>query len=132
MSLKKKNHNARNKKKSKKWYNHDLWMMRKTFDYKRKQLTKYPHDPQIKWSFFKYKSCKFKRRKYKSDLIDKLGKLFKNDPKRYWSLLDQLKENKNQQNCEISPNEMQKHFSELNIMPQKFQPRADEIAKNIR
>ena len=40
------------------------------------------------------KLCKTQRRKCKADLIDKLGNLFENDLKAYWSLLDNLKEDK--------------------------------------
>ena len=72
--------------------------------------------------------CKFKRKKYKSDLVDKLDNLFENDPKAYWSLLDELGDNKRDSfESMTSPDEMIDHFSSLNILPNKFHQRAKEI-----
>ena len=72
--------------------------------------------------------CKFKRKKYKSDLVDRLDNLLENDPKAYWSLLDELRNNK-QDSFEsmTSPDEMFDHFSSLNILPNKFHQRAKGI-----
>ena len=74
-----------------KWFNSDLYKIRKTLDFKGKLLTKYPSEPLVRGNFFKYrkiysKFCKSQRRKYKTDLIDKLDNLFDSDPKAYWSL----------------------------------------------
>lgn len=119
--------------KPQKWFDNDLFKMRKTLDFKGKLLIKYPSDPLVRGNFFKYrknysKMCKSKRRKYKSEVISKLDNLFEKDPKAYWSLLDQLKENKvDSQESAIPPEEMQDHFSTLNILPEKFQERAREI-----
>ena len=82
-----------------KWFNSDLYKMRKTLDIKKRLLAKHPSDHPVRGSFFKYrkmnsKSCKFQRRKYKADLIEKLDNLSESDPKAYWSLLDELKETK--------------------------------------
>ena len=132
ISLKKKMVNGK-KSKNKKWFNSDLNKMRKTFDHKGKLLAKYPNDPFIKGSFFKYrkiycKSFKFQCRKYKADLIEKLDNLFENDPKAYWSLLDVLKENKRYSLDSMpSHEELNDHFSNLNKLPLKFKERVQEI-----
>ena len=61
------------------------------------------------------KLCKYKRKMFKSNLIEKLDNLFKNDSKANWSLLDDLKENKCK-SCELmtSPDDIHDHFSSLN------------------
>ena len=93
--------------------------MRKKLDYKGKLLTKYPSDPLVRGNFFKYrkiysKFCKSQRTKYKADLIDKLDNLFDSDPKAYWSLLDDLKENKRDSVDSMpSADDMFDHFSTL-------------------
>ena len=61
ISLKKKTANGKKSKNKKRFYS-DLNKMRKTLDHKGKLLAKYPNDPFIKGSFFKYrkiygKSC---------------------------------------------------------------------------
>ena len=111
--------------------------MRKTLDYKGKLYAKYPNDPLVRGSFYKFrkkynKLCKFKRKRYKADLIDKLDNLFENDPKAYWSLLDELRENK-RDSCELltSPEDMRGHFSNLNVLQNKFQHRAKELEEQL-
>ena len=107
--------------------------MRKTLDHKGKLFAKYPTDPFVRGNFYKYrksysKLCKFKRQKYKSDLVDKLDNLFENDPKAYCPLLDELRDNKRDSfESMTSPDEMFDHFSSLNILPNKFHQRAKEI-----
>ena len=120
-----------------KWFNSDLYKMRKTLDYKGKLLTKYPSDPLLRGNFFKYrkiysKFCKSQRRKYQAYLIDKLDNLFDSDPKAYWSLLDDLKENKRDSVDSMpSADDMFDHFSTLNKLPSKFEERIKEIEKAL-
>ena len=99
VSLKQRKISKNNNSNRRKWFNSDSYKMRKPLDYKGKLLAKYPSDPHVRGKFYKYRKmyselCKTQRRKYKADLIDKLDNLFENDPKAYWSLLDNLKENK--------------------------------------
>ena len=118
---------------NKKWFDLDLIKMRKTLDHKGKLFVKYPSDPFVRGNFYKYRQsyskwCKFKRKKYKSDLVDKLDNLLENDPKTYWSLLDELRNNKRDSfESMTSPDEMFDHFSSLNILPNKFHQRAKGI-----
>ena len=68
-----------------------------------------------------------------ADLIEKLDNLFENDPKAYWSLLDELKENKKDSLDSIpSLEELFDHFSNLNKLPSKFVERAREIDENLK
>ena len=112
--------------------------MRKTLDHKGALLAKYPNDPFVRGNFFKYrkmycKSCKCQRKKYKADLIEKLDNLFENDPKAYWSLLDELKENKRDSLDSMpTPDELYDHFSSLNKLPLRFKERAQEIEENLK
>ena len=136
-SLKKRKISKGKLKKNKKWFDIDLVKMKKTLDYKGKLYAKYPNDPLVRGSFYKFrknynKLCKFKRKRYKADLIDKLDNLFENDPKAYWSLLDELREN-TRDSCELltSPEDMHDHFSNLNVLQNKFQHRAKELEEQL-
>ena len=124
--------------KHRKWFNSDLHKMRKTFDHKGKLMAKYPSDPLVRGSFFKYrkkysKSCKLQSRKYKADLIEKSDNLFESDPKAHWSLLDELEENKRDSLDSMpSPEELFDYFSNLNKLTTKFEERAKEIVENLK
>ena len=111
--------------------------MRKTLDHKGKLFAQYPTDPLVRGNFYKFrkgysKLCKYKLKKYKSDLIEELDNLFENDPKAYWSFLDELRENK-RESCELmtSPYDMHDHFSSLNNLPNRFQKRAKELEEQL-
>ena len=124
-------------KKNKKWFDLDLMKMRKTLDAKGRLYAKNPNDPMIRGNFYKYrkiysKLCKFKRKQYKAHLIDQLNNLFENDPKAYWSLLNELKENKTTMTETMtSSDEMFDHFSNLNTLPSKFHQRANELDEQL-
>ena len=125
-------------KRNKKWFDLDLLKMRKTLDFKGKQFAKYPNDPIVRGSFYRYrklysKLCKFKRKQYKANLIDQLNNLFEKDPKAYWSLLNELKDDKKSTTETMtSSEEMSEHFSNLNTLPSKFQERAKEVEELLK
>ena len=108
---------------NKKWFDLDLIKMRKALDLKGKQFVKYPNDPVVRESFFRHrklysKLCKYKRKQYKANLIDELNNLFEKDPNAYWSLLNELKDNKTMTaETMTSSEEMLQHFSNLNSLP---------------
>ena len=69
-------------------------------------------------------------RKYKADLIEKLDNLFENDPKAYWSLLDELKANKRDSLDSMpSAEELFDHFSNFNKLPSKFEEEQEKLMK---
>ena len=62
-------------------------------------MSKYPHDPIIRGSFFKINKEYAKRRKYKKEqfrqqIIDKLDTFQSNNQKEYWNLVNSLRESK--------------------------------------
>ena len=104
----------------KKWYDYELYNMRRKLDQKGFLYAKYPCDPFVRGSYYKFrklyvKLCKRKRKEYKGQIVEKLEQLHENDPKAYWKLLEDLK-NEDVTNSEpqISPEEWVDHFSNLN------------------
>ena len=75
------------------------------------------------------KVCKQKRRNYKSEIIGNLEKLHDNDPKSYWKLLENLK---NEETVitepPVSASEWVDHFSNLNTIHERFNGRVQEIS----
>ena len=62
-------------------------------------LSKYPHDPIIRGSFFKInkeyaKLSKYKKKQFRQQIIDKLDTFQSNNPKEYWNLVNFLRESK--------------------------------------
>ena len=125
---------SKNNKSSKKWYDTELYKMRRYLDQKGHLYAKYPSDPFIRGSYYKFrklyvKSCKRKRKEYKGHVIEKLERLHENDPKAYWKLLEDLKsEDKSNAEPQILPDEWVDHFSSLNTLQEKFKPRVDQIS----
>ena len=109
------------KVKKKKWYDQELYELKRNLDNKCKLLQRYNHDPYIRGSFFKSlkqyrKATKAKARQYKRELINKLEELHSQNPKEYWSLVDKLQNtdcNSNQDNY-IDVSEWKQHFEDLN------------------
>ena len=108
------------------------WICRK----KRKQLTDYarvfaqhPYDRQVRDHFFKLrkeysKSTKLESRKYKQDLLHKIETLHENDPKKYWDLINKLRNKKDDNtNNTITPSAWIRHFSELSQEKEVFKAR---------
>ena len=128
-SLKKIKHknNSRKKTKSKKWFDFDLFKMRKELFRKSDMYSKFPNDPIIRGSFFKFrklynKNCKKKCKEFKSSLITQLDNMYEKDPEAYWKLLKDLKEDSKATDTStaISVDEWHKHFSDLYQIKSKF------------
>ena len=93
ISLRKKM-NKRSKKhqnSKKKWYDIELYKMRRLLYQKGYLYAKCPSDPFTRGSYYKFrkiyvKACKRKRKEYKKEIIQKLEQLHENDPKAYWKL----------------------------------------------
>ena len=76
--------------------------MRSELHKKSKLYSKYPFDPILRGSFFKFrkqynKFCKQKQREFKANIIKKLENLHEKDPNAYWKLIKDLKEDKDEQ-----------------------------------
>ena len=84
------------KKKSKKWYDEDLYAKRRILNTKANLMFKQPFDVSLRNSYFKHyreyrKLLKFKRKNYTKSIFSKLDDLETNDPKTYWNLVNSLK-----------------------------------------
>ena len=85
-----------NSRPRKMWYDYEFYKMRRMLDQKGYLYAKCPCDPFVRGFYYKFrklyvKSCKRKRKEYKSQIIEKLEQLHENDPKAYWKLLEDLK-----------------------------------------
>ena len=90
-------------------------LVRKSVSY-----SKYPDDPVIRGSYFKFRkmyshACKKKKRAFQRDILEKLDNLSKNDPSEYWELVKELKDEDNNEDpsSKISPDVWISHFSNL-------------------
>lgn len=132
-SLRKKAHTSKKPRSSKKWYDTELWRLKRSMTYKGGLYSKYPTDPYIRGSFYKSrklysKACKLKQRMFKETMIDKLNTLNENDPKAYWDLLNKLKEDKGNIKSNVIPSEeWVEYLSKLNTPSPRYTDRIKEI-----
>ena len=69
--------------------------MKRLVDEKAKLMSKFPKDPIVRGSFFNHnkKYAKLrgkKRREFKQKILDRIENLEADNPKEYWSLVNQL------------------------------------------
>ena len=106
----------------KKWFDDECTTLRRRVSYLSKLITKYPHDPHIRGSFFKtkktYKSLlKRKRKEYKWSLIHQLENMSEANPALYWKILEDLRNNESKETDNSSPiplDEWVQYFEKLN------------------
>ena len=77
---------------------------------KKKKFKKNCRDPVVRNSFYSHlklyrKTRKFKIKEYRENMIDQLDNLRDNNPKKYWSLLNDLSNSNNSTVSEISGKE---------------------------
>ena len=101
-------------------------------------FSRFPNDPIIRRSFFKFRklysrSCKCKFKEFKSSLIAQLDSMFERDPESYWKLLKDLKEDSNVNDpCQsISASEWLTHFSTLYEIKGKVSGKNLQFQKNL-
>ena len=126
-SLKQKKHSlnkvTKNKTLSKrpKWYDNSLTKLKRQLNDKEKLFRKFSKDPIIRSSFFSHlklykKTRKKKYKDYRKNLIEELDNLRDNDPKKYWSLLNNVANSgTNNKSYDISGNEWFDYFQNLNL-----------------
>ena len=136
ISLKRKSSAKKKRKQNKKWFDINLVKLRKSLDEKAKKFAKNPNDAHLRGNFFRCrkhysKLCKVKHRKYKADMINKLDNLHENDPKTYWSILNDLKDDNSKSDSIFAPDEMMEHFSVLNKIPNRYAERVSEIEEAL-
>lgn len=124
--------------KHKKWYNTELRYMRQHLVNYGKIYSKFPKDPQVKNHFYKLyreynKQRKFKRKEYKNNLLHELESMSDNNPKQYWSMLNELQEKQyDSSNDCIPPSKWLKHFQGLNEGKEKFRSRVNELENKLK
>ena len=76
----------------------------------------YPNDPVVRGHYFKLhkeyaRSRKLKSRQFKTKILDQIDNLHTNDPKAYWSLLSDLREDKmSHSDDQVEPKLWLEHF----------------------
>jgi hypothetical protein len=85
-------------KKSEPWFDKDLHCLRGRLISFGKILSFFPRDPQVRGKYYRLlkeysKTVKYtcKRRKYKSDMLNKISEIHENNPKAYWNMLSKLR-----------------------------------------
>ena len=137
-SLKKINRQMKSKRKlkPKKRFDHDLMKMRREM---LRKGSKFPNDPIIRGSFFKFRKlysrcCKKKCKEFRSCFISQLVNMYENDQKAYWKLLKNLKEvsSPNDPSQSISANEWLKHFETLYKINDEFSHQEEEFQNQLK
>jgi len=101
-------------------------------------MSKYPHDPIIRGSFFKInkeyaKLRKYKKKQFRQQIIDKLDTFQSNNPKEYWNLVNSLRESKRGNPEKSIDDEIWlTYFSELSTVPPKFDQKIEELNKKVK
>ena len=119
--LKKKNNARSAVKKKPRWHDDECYSFKKALKSLNKSFTKDPFNRNSREKLFQTKKeykrlIRAKKRKYKSDILEKLNDLHDNDPSQYWQLLKQLKESQQPVSVpadKIGPDEWARHFSTL-------------------
>lgn len=126
------------KHKNKKWFDKKLVQKRKSLISKGKLLSKFSWDPIIKGSYYKCyreynKLRKYKQRKFKQNILDSLDNLRDNNPKSYWNLIKELKEDiSDGPENSIQSNVWFSYFQSLNFNSDKLKDRLEEISKKVK
>ena len=137
-SLRRKKKYPKNKPQQKKWFNTNLRHARLNLINYGKVYTKYPNDHTVKNHYYKLyreytKLRKKTRRTYKQSILTELENLHTDDPKMYWKLVNDLKENNNKVNSSdtIDPASWISHFKNLNEVRDKFHSRLRELDSKL-
>ena len=128
-----------NKKRNKKWYDKDLFKMRKNLINYGKVYSKYPNDPLVKGHYYKLyreysKARKFKYRQYKQSLLQQIESLFDSNPKAYWKLINDLKDvnvENNNANYPVTPSSWLSHFKKLTEPKTEFNNRIKQLKEKL-
>lgn len=125
------------KHKHKKWYDCDLVQKRRILISKGELLSKFPRDPIVKGSYYKCyreynKLRKYKQRNFKQKILQSLDTLREDNPKSYWNLIKELKDDKSDgpEHC-IDSNTWFTYFQALNLNSDKYKDRLFEINKKV-
>ena len=109
------------KYKSKKWFDKSCWNLKKVILQCAKQVASHPDCPILRGKLFTLKKqykklVKFKKKKFKNEILEKIQTLETTNPKDYWKLVETLRTmstNKNQNQTPIDPDEWFAYFRKL-------------------
>ena len=116
---------SKKRMKRNKWYDEDLYRKRRDLIQKSHLLTKNPFNNNIRNSYFKCrreynKLVKYKKRHFKQIIIKQLENLEDRNPKAYWSLVNKLKDDNNDDvETAIDDDEWVNYFQNLNEVKDK-------------
>ncbi len=101
----------------KKWYGPKLRQLKSEVKKIGKDMCRNPYNAQIRRKYYRllklYKrSCKSEQRKYKAKIFTMLGNLQSHNPKQYWKLVDELKDQPKNSNIDIT--KIFNHYKDLN------------------
>ncbi|VDI26291.1 Hypothetical predicted protein [Mytilus galloprovincialis] len=91
--------NKKGSRPQKKWFDSDLFKMRKNVISLGKIYSRYPKDPVIKGRYYKYfriynKCRKVKYKQFINSMLQKLDTLRVENPKQYWKLINDIQDSK--------------------------------------
>ena len=120
--------------KNKKWFDKDLKKLRFNLIEYGKIYSKYPKDVYVKNHYYKLlreynKLRKFKFRQHRQSILNQLESLHDNDPKLYWSLLNDLRKQtgKDSKSSAVDPSTWVSHFKNLNQIKENFKLRLEQL-----
>ena len=130
--------NSRRKKYNKKWFDNDLKKLYWNLMNYSKTFTKFPKDIAVRNHFYKLrreynKLRKYKQRQYRQSILNQLESLHENNPKQYWNLINDLKQNndKNQVSSAVDPSTWVTHFQNLNQIKSNFKQRLQRLQEQL-
>ncbi|VDI17668.1 mannose-1-phosphate guanylyltransferase [Mytilus galloprovincialis] len=133
-----KRNKLRNKKiKTKKWFDGDLYHLRNKLISYGKIYSKFPYDPLVRGHYYKLnkqysKLRKFKYKEYKKSLVEQLQNLHDDNPKSYWKLINDLKNNDNKDHSSaVAPSVWVSHFNGLYQLHESFKERVAKLEKKL-
>ena len=103
-------------------------------------MTKFPFDPLVRGSHFKWyseynKLRKHKKRQFKQKVLDSLDELRGDNPKEYRKLINSLKEEEKEgpeSTIELDKWYAYMYFRSLNKIPEKYKTKIEEINKIVK
>lgn len=119
--------------KHKKWFDNELYIMKRNLLSYSTIYSKCPNDPYVHGHFYKLlrqynRSRKLKKRQFREGILNQIENLESNNPKEYWELVKKLKDAEYNNPAEnISAEIWSEHFKKLNQLEHTFTPREQII-----
>ena len=121
-----------------KWFDQNLRVKGKTLLSKGALLSKFPFDPIVRGAYFKCyreynKLRKYKKRNFRQTILDSRDQLRDTDPKKYWKLIESLKEDSESDSTNsVEPEQWFQYFTELNQQPSSIESKLNYINSKVK